>query len=237
MTSASRVLVIAVVLVDKVNFATSIATELASSNDWAVDQRWAAIGNGATSAASLNIVWRSSESEPKFQVLNRLLKGVSTVDYDFVVVTDDDIELPKGFLDNYLSLVGVHSFALAQPARTHDSYIDHPFVEQLDGISARQTMFVEVGPLFSIRFDALPLIIPFDSASPMGWGYDFTWPVSLKSAGLRMGIIDCVPVRHNLREPVANYSYFEANLQMINYLKQRDHLEKEDAFRIVESFC
>jgi len=237
MTRAGRVLVVGIVLVDHDNVATSIATELASSHDWVVDQRWAAIGNATTSYTSLNIVWRSSERVPKFEVMNRLLKEVDPSDYEFLVVTDDDIDLPEGFLDNYLNLVELHSFALAQPARTHDSYIDHSFVEQLDGISARQTMFVEIGPLFSIRFDAIPLIVPFDLASPMGWGYDFTWPVTFKSAGLRMGIIDCVPVRHNLRRPVANYSHSEANLQMINYLKERDHLEKEDAFRIVESFC
>ncbi len=73
------------------------------------------------------------------------------------VITDHDVELPPFFLDRYLAWVRKYGFALAQPARTHDSYIDHRFVEQLDGITARQAQYVEIGPFFSMRPDALPI--------------------------------------------------------------------------------
>ena len=231
-----RVLVAGVVLADVENHASKIAIEFASSRNWAVDQQWIVIGQSQKDLGWLPIAERCASREPKFVLLNRLLANSSLGAYEYVVFTDDDIELPPSFLDRYLELVASHDLALAQPARTHDSHIDHCFVEQLDGILARQTRFVEIGPVFSMRVDALRLLTPFDTASPMGWGYDFTWPVTMKAANLRMGIVDAVPVRHALRKPVANYVHGDASAQMSNYLAGRAHLTKEDAFYIVESF-
>ena len=142
-----------------------------------------------------------------------------------------------GFLDRYLACVGAHDLALCQPARTHDSYIDHPFVEQLDGLTARWTRFVEIGPMFSVRQDVIPLLVPFDEASPMGWGYDFVWPCVLEKAGCRMGIVDATPIAHRLRKPVTHYQHSTASRSMDAYLSERDHLMKGDAFFIVESYA
>jgi hypothetical protein len=136
-----------------------------------------------------------------------------------------------------MAWIGKYDFALAQPARTHDSYIDHRFVEQLDGITARQTRYVEIGPLFSMRADALPILTPFDVTTPMGWGYDFTWPLAMDAAKLKMGIVDAVPVSHKLRKPVANYLHSDADRQMKEYFTDRPHLKPEEAFYIVESFA
>jgi hypothetical protein len=237
MSKSRRVLVIGIVLADKVNLAESIAQELAASKDWSIDQKWVAIGKAAFSGPIVNIVERLEFGEPKFTILNRILSETQVDHYDYVIVTDDDIELPASFLDKYLDLVVRYDFALSQPARSHDSYIDHHFVEQLDGITARQTMFVEIGPLFCMRADAIGLLTPFDLISPMGWGYDFTWPLTMKDAGLKVGIVDDVPVSHKLRKPVSNYVHADADQQMKAYLSNRAYLKKEDAFRIVESFC
>src|SRR5439155_5541514 len=118
---------------------------------------------------------------------------------------DDDIALPRGFLDAFLGLQGRTGLALAQPARTHDSYYDHPIVERQLGVQARRTRFVEIGPLVSMRRDAAALLLPFDERSPMGWGYDNLWPLILGRHGLGMGIIDATPVNHGLRKPTAEY--------------------------------
>jgi hypothetical protein len=139
-------------------------------------------------------------------------------------------------VDRYLALVERHDLALAQPARTHESYIDHAIVERLDGLAARQTRFVEIGPLFSIRADAASRLLPFDEASAMGWGYDFVWPVVIEGAGLRMGIVDATPVAHDLRKPVANYDYSTARGQMEAFLAAHPHLSKAEAFSIVEAY-
>jgi len=237
MSTKRRVLVVGIVLADVANLADSIAQSLASSREWTVEQQWVAIGKIPYRDASLQVVESLSLSEPKFVILNRVLGSTNLCDYAYVIITDDDIELPPFFLDQYLAWVGKYDFALAQPARTHDSYIDHPFVEQLDGITSRQTRYVEIGPLFSIRADALPILTPFDVTTPMGWGYDFTWPLAMDAANLKMGIVDAVPVSHKLRKPVANYVHSDAEEQLKKYLAGHPHLKREEAFYIVQSFA
>ncbi len=237
MNTKGRVLVVGIVLADVANLADNIAQSLAESREWVVEQQWVAIGKTKLCPASQQVVEILPASEPKFLILNRILGSTDLSGYDYVIVTDDDIELPEFFLDRYLAWIGKYDFALAQPARTHDSYIDHPFVEQLDGITARQTRYVEIGPLFSMRADALSILTPFDVTTPMGWGYDFTWPVAMQAAKLRMGIIDAIPVSHKLRKPVAYYLHSDADAQMKKYLAGRPHLKPEEAFYIVESFA
>src|SRR4029077_2725964 len=117
------------------------------------------------------------------------------------------------------------------------SYTDHLFVKQLGGIVARQTRFVEIGPLFSMSAAAARLLTPFDERSPMGWGYDFVWPVVIEKAGLKMGIVDQFPVAHNLRQPVTNYVHGDSSSQMESFLSYHEHLEKHEAFRIIKSFA
>jgi hypothetical protein len=235
---AERVLVVGVYLADQENTVAHVVPELARSVDWDVYQRWIAVGHtpAAGEVAAVTIS-RVESLVPKFTLLNQALAAVPLADYAYVLVCDDDILLPPGFLDEYLGLVCQHGFALCQPARTHDSYIDHSFVEQLDGLSARRTRFVEIGPLFSIRRDATSLMLPFDEHSPMGWGYDLVWPCVLESAGLSLGIIDRVPVAHSVRRPVALYDHHTADRQMEGYLEGRQHLSLDDAFLIVEAYA
>ena len=237
MTVRGKVLVVGVVLADVSNLADNIAENLARSREWTVDQQWIAIAKEPRHDTSLQVVETLSSGEPKFVILNRVLGNTNLYDYNYVIITDDDIELPPSFLDHYLTWVRKYDFALAQPARTHDSYIDHRFVEQLDGITARQTRYVEIGPLFSMRADALPILTPFDVKTPMGWGYDFTWPLAMDAAKLKMGIVDAVPVAHKLRKPVAHYVHAEADAQMKNYIAGQPHLKPEEAFYILESFA
>jgi hypothetical protein len=234
---ANDILIVGVYLTDKENCAPTILAEVQKSRDWAVDQRWVALGNVAPSRdLQAWTAWHQKNMVPKFVLLNRLLADIDLAGYEYLLVVDDDIVLPQGFVDDYLSLVGRYNFAVAQPARTHDSYIDHPFVERLDGITARRTRFVEIGPLFSLHCSAFNAFLPFDDASPMGWGYDFVWPRLALDQGLHMGVVDAVAVAHKLRPPVTNYDYNEAKATMESYLAQRPHLSKKDAFFIEESY-
>jgi len=232
------ILILGVYLTDKENYAPSILAELQKSRNWKVNQRWVALGK-ATPAVDLQAltVWHQIKPEPKFVLLNRLLANIDLDAYEYLLAVDDDIMLPDGFVDDYLSLVERYHLAIAQPARTHDSYIDHPFVERLDGIVARRTRFVEIGPLFSIHRSAFHALLPFEEESPMGWGYDFIWPLLAMDQGLHMGIVDGVAVAHNLRPPVTNYDYKEASEVMGRFLARRPHLSKKDAFFIVESYA
>ncbi len=234
---SAPVLVAGVYLADRENLALGIAREMEQSRRWQVEQKWIALGKAAIPDALAPVTaWRAESQQPKFRLLNRLLGQVDLGRYEFVLVCDDDIVLPEGFVDHYLELVLRHGFALAQPARTHDSYIDHPIVEQRDGLEARRTRFVEIGPLFSMRRDMVRHLFPFSEESPMGWGYDFVWPVVIERAGLRMGIIDATPVAHKLRKSVTYYDHDSAWREMDAFLARRPHLTRREAYSIVEAY-
>jgi hypothetical protein len=232
-----KLFVIGVYLLEQKNRVSHLITEFSRSQKWTVEQAWVALGASSV-PVELWIVTSTIERTkvPKFTLLNRLLAQRELNNYEYVILCDDDISVPSGFLDNYLDFVVRYDFALAQPARTIDSFIDHIFVRQLGGIDARQTRFVEIGPLFSVRRDAFRLLFPFDEKSPMGWGYDFFWPCLLSANGLRLGVVDAIPVAHNLRKPVSNYSHSEADKQMKDFLRTKKHLSKAEAFSIVESY-
>ena len=233
-----RVLVVGIYLADRENTAEGIAAELHRSRSWSVDQRWVALGRAkAPEPLAALTVERLERMTPKFRIVNRLLERIPLGDYEYVLLTDDDIELPAGFLDRYLELTTRHGLSLAQPARTHDSFIDHSLVEQLDGLDARWTRFVEIGPFLSIHRSAVSSLVPFDEASPMGWGYDFAWPVLMERAGLKLGIVDATPIAHRLRKPVENYDHSVADRAQREYLSLRPHLSKADAFTIVEAYA
>jgi hypothetical protein len=174
------------------------------------------------------------EKTPKFKILNELLAVENVEDYDYVLLTDDDVVLPEGFLDGLIGVQAELGFALAQPARTANSYIDHPIVEQQQGVLARRTMFVEIGPVISFHRSCYDLVFPFDLTSPMGWGYENVWSRRLAERGLKMGIIDAVPVDHSLRKPVENYSWAEANAQRRRLLARQPHYPLDQCFRVLE---
>ena len=155
---------------------------------------------------------------------------------DYIIVVDDDIALPVGFLDGFLAIAERRDFALCQPARTHTSFIDHFFVVQLMGIESRCTNFVEIGPLFCLHKSAFSVLIPLDESAPMGWGLDFVWPVLLSDRGMRLGIIDAYPVEHALRKPVSLYSYDATQQAMQEFLCSRKHLSLDDLFHIQECY-
>lgn len=235
--SKSNLLVIGVYLADKPNLALSVTQSIQSSSAWSVDCRWASIGCKEPDSDMLAVTSLSiSQSTAKTTILNRLLRDVNLADYEYVMIVDDDIALPAVFVDHYLRIVAQRGFALSQPARTHNSYIDHYFVAQLMGIESRETNFVEIGPLFVVHQSAYSLILPLDERPPMGWGLDFVWPVLIERQGLSMGIVDACPVEHCFRKPVAYYDYVEADTGMKKFFSENEHLSYEDTFRIFRSY-
>jgi hypothetical protein len=232
------VLVVGVYLLNRTNKIRYIMERLSSSSQWNVVQKWAALGSGdLESDIQARTFMKEEALLPKFTVLNRLINSENLDAHEFVLVCDDDISFPHGFLDAYLDRVLRYNFSLAQPARTLDSYIDHYFVAQMGGLEARWTRFVEIGPFFSIRRDAYERTLPFDESSPMGWGYDFIWPCIIEELGLRMGIIDATPVQHSMRKPVENYNYDDTVKVMEEFLSDKKHLSLNEACRILESYA
>jgi len=233
----ASVLITGIYLANQENAIGHIVAELNRSQECNIVQKWIALfGDAPSPEVGAVTSLKLTSPQPKFVLLNKILSGEKLHLYDYIVLCDDDIKLCPGFIDTFLKLQERYDFALAQPARTHNSYIDHPFVERFDGLTARRTRFIEIGPVLSIRKDAFAVLLPFDESSPMGWGYDFVWPCLIEKMGMRMGIIDATPIDHSMREPVINYNYDEANKSMQNYLSRNPHLSKGEAFRIIESY-
>ena len=160
------------------------------------------------------------QPEPKFVVLNRLLQHVNISDYDFIVITDDDFTVPKGFLDAYLSAQLRYGFALEQPARSWHCFHDPKITLRKPWLKARQTRFVEIGPVFSCVPKAANKLLPFDESSGMGWGYDVVWPMVQEQLGLSLGIVDAVSVDHSHRPQGAAYSQQVHRDIMVDYLQK-----------------
>lgn len=230
-----NVLVAGVYLANRETSAGHVIYELEASRRHSVTQRWAAIALGEEPAIALPCTVETiTKPMSKFAIINRLIGDVEN--FDWVIVCDDDIELPPTFLDDLIDVAQRCDFSLFQPARTHDSYLNHNIVRRLPGLTARRTRFVEIGPVTCIRRDAYPLILPFE-IDGMGWGLDFVWPARIERAGLRMGIIDAVPIAHRIRKPADHYSGTEARNAMSYVLARNRSLSDVDALTVLEAYA
>lgn len=230
--SGKKVLVLGVYMANKKNFATHLAEEFSQSKIVSVTQAWVAIGEGKPDSDILSDVTHRviTGKVPKFSLLNELLREYDVNDFDYLVVTDDDIIVEKGFIDRYICLQEMLGFSLAQPARTRFSELSHKITKVNTGTIARETRFIEIGPVFSIEKKAFPDLLPFDESSPMGWGYDFVWPSIISEKKLTMGIVDATPVNHSIRPTNQFYSGAVASSQMRDYLSKNKHCSREEAF-------
>ena len=173
---------------------------------------------------------------PRSKIINTLWGKYSSFDPTYVIILDDYIRLPRNFINKYISVQEFTNFSLAQPARTLESFISHQITTRIPNILARETQFVEIGPLVSIRKELYNYLLPLDTSSPMGWGLDFVWPIDVIKQNLSMGIIDAVPIAHSLRPTAKSYSHSDAIREMDSYLENREHLKPEEAMKVLHIF-
>ncbi|MCX7856655.1 MAG: glycosyltransferase [Deltaproteobacteria bacterium] len=236
-TFPCHVLVLGIYLADQINTIYDIVVRFKESRNYLVEQSWISLGGDPPNKEVERVTVRSIyEKKGKFELLNELLLDLDLSRYEYIIVCDDDVILPLGFLDEFLYIQSKCEFALAQPARTINSFIDHPIVGQHRGVIARQTMFVEIGPIFSVHKSIYDIVFPFDLTSPMGWGYENYWALEILRRGLKMGIIDNTPVDHSIRKPVANYDWGETHKIRVSFLEKKPHLKYEDCFRVIKVF-
>lgn len=231
----ANILAVGIYMADRPNAAAHMMYELAASVDHTVAQRWIALapgGRGRFDLPSTEMV--VTEPTPKFSLLDRLTEDAS--DFDWLLFCDDDVEVGKGFLDRLISFSEQYDFSLSQPARTADSFIDHPIVQVMPGLTARRTRFAEIGPVVCLRRDAMRLLLPFGDDYGMGWGLDFVWPSLLERAGLRIGIVDAAPVAHRIRRPAASYDWGGAHREMCWTMAKQSSLTMNDAFTVLEAY-
>jgi hypothetical protein len=232
-----RVLVLGIYLADREHCTKHLMERYSESQLLQVTQRWAAL-NGISDDPDLRekTLFYPKELIPKFILLNQLMRDINLQDYDFILFSDDDITLPKGFMDAYIANQIKYNFSLAQPARALHSYYDHRFCLHRPWLRARETRFVEIGPVFSIARNLFNQLLPFNEISPMGWGYDRVWPVIVNNLSLTMGIIDCVRVDHSYRPQGTSYSKAENKITMNNFLEKHAHLTWREARKTTRSY-
>jgi N-acetylglucosaminyldiphosphoundecaprenol N-acetyl-beta-D-mannosaminyltransferase len=234
-SGSPRILILGVYLSDKANAAEHLIIEYQSSKHCVVTQKWVCIGNKPKSDLLKNAtVLHCADKVPKFELLNKLIAAEDLSKFDFIIFSDDDIYIQRNFVDRYIALQQKFNLALAQPARTIDSTCDHGIVMQNAKYVARETNFVEIGPIFSIEKSIFHKILPFDLSSPMGFGYDHIWPKIL-GAGRRdankQGILDALPVIHNMRPQASAYKADIELSKMYDALSDTPHISESERFK------
>jgi len=232
------VLVVGVYLPNAPTNAVGVVRELQRASRHEVAQRWYAAGGPVIPELAGLTLDGCLELEPQYIVRNALMRGVDLTAYDYVIHVEDDMILPNGFLDSFLEVQKQCDFAVAQAARTIDSFTDHRFVLQQVGVKARRTQFVE-GPVLSFRRDSFGFVFPFDETNPNGFGYSQVWAYEANRLGLSLGIVDSVPVRHTIRRQGSAYGerrLSDARRDKANYLSRHRHLPMHEAQTTRETY-
>jgi GT2 family glycosyltransferase len=166
----------------------------------------------------------------KFESLNLLLAAHPADDHDWLLVVDDDVELPRGFLDRFLFLCERFSLALAQPAHRLHSHAAWPVTRRRPGSVVRETSFVEIGPVTAFASVTFPVLLPFPELR-MGWGLDVHWAALAREHGWRCGVVDAVSIRHRAAPAAADYSRQAAVAEARSFLARRPYLSAGEAGR------
>ncbi len=143
--------------------------------------------------------------------------------HDWLLVIDDDIELPHGFLDRLMFLCERFSLQLAQPAHRLSSHAAWPVTRRRPGSVARETKFVEIGPVTAFASATFETLLPFPELR-MGWGLDAHWAALAREHGWRCGVIDAVAIGHRVAPAADAYSRETAIAEAREFLAHRPYL-------------
>jgi GT2 family glycosyltransferase len=153
---------------------------------------------------------------------------------DWLLIVDDDVILPAGFLDAFVLVAERFGLQLAQPAHAFASHAAWPVTRRRPGTLARRTRFVEIGPLTAIHADAFATLLPLPDLK-MGWGLDAHWSAAAAAAGLRLGVVDATPIRH-LRPIAATYPRAAAEEEAARFLASRPYVTRAEAAETLEAW-
>ena len=171
---------------------------------------------------------RHAREGGKFENLNLMLAEHPPGDHDWLLVIDDDVGLPRGFLDRFLFLCERFDLQLAQPAHRLNSHAAWLVTRRRPGAVARETAFVEIGPVTAFASSTFATLLPFPELR-MGWGLDMHWAALARAGGWRCGVIDAVAIRHRAAPAAEAYSRQEAVEEARAFLAQRPYLSAAEA--------
>jgi GT2 family glycosyltransferase len=166
----------------------------------------------------------------KFENLNRLLERNPADGHDWLIVIDDDVALPSDFLDDFVFLAERFDLRLAQPAHRACSHAAWQVTRRRPGSVARQTLYVEIGPVTAFQAVTFDRLLPFPDLRA-GWGLDLHWSALAREHGWRQGIIDATPIRHGVRLIAASYDRDAAIDEAREFLATRPYTNATDAQR------
>ncbi len=166
----------------------------------------------------------------KFENLDRLLESNPADRYDWLLVIDDDVVLPAGFLDRFLFLAERFSLDLAQPAHRARSHAAWEVTRRRPAVVARETGFVEIGPVTGFSGRTFSTLLPFPQLR-MGWGLDLHWGALAREHGWRCGVLDALAVSHLAAPAASTYSRQQAIAEARSFLSTRPYLTAREAQR------
>jgi hypothetical protein len=169
----------------------------------------------------------------KFENLNAVLAETDGA-ADWTLVVDDDVVLPSRFLDRFVGVCEQLELALAQPAQSLASFAAWPVTRRRAGSLARESSFVEIGPVTCFRRDAAAELTPFPPLR-YGWGLDLHWGAVAAERGWRLGIVDALPVRHEHAAVAASYSSQDAIEEARAFLAEHPFVDSRSASETVRT--
>ena len=113
-----------------------------------------------------------------------------------LMLVDDDVVFTGPSVADFIALVQRFALDVAQPAHDRMSHTSHPFNHHKRFTLARETRFVETGPLVLFSEKAKRALFPIPDDIQMGYGLDVWWSSRREPDGLRLGIIDGTPINH-----------------------------------------
>ena len=164
----------------------------------------------------------------KFQNLNAILEAAGRQGEDWTLVVDDDVLIPSRFVDRLLAVCERFELQLSQPALTLASHGAWDVARRRARPLVRETRFVEIGPVTLISGAAAEELMPFPDLR-FGWGLDLHWAALAAERGWRLGMVDALPVRHDLAGVASAYPHDEAVAEARAFLAGRDFLPAAEA--------
>jgi hypothetical protein len=184
----------------------------------------------ARSRHEVTLATMAAGDRGKFENINELLKTHPAAGHDWLLVIDDDVSLPRGFLDDFLFLTERFGLQIAQPAHRHRSHAAWQVTRRRRGSLGRQTAFVEIGPLCAFAASTFETLLPFPPLR-FGWGLDLHWSAIASERGWREGIIDATPIRHGLRRIATSYDRTDAVAETRQFLAEHAYTTAAEAQR------
>jgi hypothetical protein len=167
-------------------------------------------------------------SRGKFENVNALLAANPPDGEDWLIVLDDDVSLPRGFLDAFVFLAERFALRLAQPAHAGRSHAAWRVTRRRASSAVRETAFVEIGPVTGFHRDTFDVLLPFPELR-VGWGLDLYWSAVARDRGWKLGVVDATPIRHLSRRIASAYDRSDAVDEARRFLAGRRYIRASEA--------